>query len=287
MDFRNASLVTKSLKCLANFINLEYSGKPWNRYSHFSNFIHPKQNYSLSLKDHQSNRIKDCALATLYHMDDIASNFDQLSNIINSTATPDGGFLEIEVLQLIYAAISLVGLHILKPFHDLILGKDTTMYSTLLNSFLKLYEVLNSTSPKDILTFQVFNFSKPEHFKNALPNSDLSKNLINVAKEYSHEVCQLISLLLKKFAYGFDYQKGAILALVKNMSDDTGIVLKLCDLDDEKINQLNQVQIHNLSEEGSDIFGKQNLKHVSCKVILNNSADLKIKNLSDKSIKKV
>ena len=91
----------------------------------------------------------------------------------------------------------------------------------------------------------------------------------------------LISLLLKKFAYGFDYQKGAILALMKNMSDDTGIVLKLCDLDDEKINQLNQVQIHNLSEEGSDIFGKQNLKYVSCKIVLNNSADLIIKNSSD------
>ena len=91
----------------------------------------------------------------------------------------------------------------------------------------------------------------------------------------------LISLLLKKFAYGFDYQKGAILALMKNMSDDTGIVLKLCDLDDEKINQLNQFQIHNLSEEGSDIFGKQNLKYVSCKIVLNNSADLIIKNSSD------
>ena len=98
VDFRNESLVTKSLKCLANFKNPEYSGEPWNRYSHFSNFIHPKQNYSLSLNDHQSNRIKHCALATLYHTDDIANNLDQLSNVINSTATLDGGFLEMEVL---------------------------------------------------------------------------------------------------------------------------------------------------------------------------------------------
>ena len=43
--------------------------------------------------------------------------------------------------------------------------------------------------------YQVFKFSKPEHFKNALPNSERSQNLINVAQEYSREVCQLVSLL--------------------------------------------------------------------------------------------
>ena len=62
---------------------------------------------------------------------------------------------------------------------------------------------------------QVFKFSTPEHFKNALPNSELSQNLINVAREYSREVCQLISLLLKKFAYGFEYQNEQFLDLAK------------------------------------------------------------------------
>ena len=86
---------------------------------------------------------------------------------------------------------------------------------------------------------------KLKQFKNALPNSELSQNLINVAQEYSREVCQLITLLLKKFAYGFEYQKGAIIGFGEKTSDDTGTVLKLCDLGDEKINQLNRVQIHN------------------------------------------
>ena len=68
-------------------------------------------------------------------------------------------FLELQNLKLIYVGISLVGLHILKPFHNLILDKYTTYY-TLLNSFPKLNEELNLTSPKDMLTLnQVATFS--------------------------------------------------------------------------------------------------------------------------------
>ena len=74
--------------------------------------------------------------------------------------------------------------------------------------------------------------------------------------------------------------------LISKTSDDTGTALKLCDLNDEKINQLNQVQIHNLSEEQSvgfvdyelDIRGKQNLESVSREMVLTKSADLTIKN---------
>ena len=177
-------------------------------------------------------------------MDDFANYFDQFSNVINRNAILDCGFLEMEVLQPIHAAISLFSLHILKTFYNLILDKDTT-YSTFLNSFSKPYEELNSTSLKDMQTLnQVFKFSKPKHFKNTLLNWELSQNLINVAQEYSREVCQLISLL---FGYGFEYQKGAIFGFGEKNSDNTGTILKLCDLDDEKINQLIQVQIHNHS----------------------------------------
>ena len=38
IEFQNESFVVKSLKCLTNFINKDYSAKPWNRYSHFSSF---------------------------------------------------------------------------------------------------------------------------------------------------------------------------------------------------------------------------------------------------------
>ena len=45
---------------------------------------------------------------------------------------------------------------------------------------------------------------------------------------------QLISLILKKFAYGFEYQKVAIFGFGEKKSGDTETVLKLRDLDDEK-----------------------------------------------------
>ena len=92
--------------------------------THFSNFIRPKENYSLPLKDNQFNRINDCTLIVLYHMDDIANHLDQFSNLINSITIFDHVFLEMEVLKPIYAATSLVGLHIIKPFHNLILIED-------------------------------------------------------------------------------------------------------------------------------------------------------------------
>ena len=67
VEFRNESLVIKSLKCLTNFIDWDYSAKPWSLYSHFSNFIHQKEeNCLLSLKDHRFNRINDCTLTLLY-----------------------------------------------------------------------------------------------------------------------------------------------------------------------------------------------------------------------------
>ena len=98
---------------------------------------------------------------------------------------------------------------------------------------------------------QRFKQRKSEHFKNALPNSELFQNLIRVAQAYSPAVCQLISLLLKKFAYGFEYQKGAIFGFTKKTSDDTWTALKFCDPDDEKINHLYQAETENLSEAPS------------------------------------
>ena len=52
VDFKNESFVIKSRKYLSNFINQDYSVKPWNRSNHFASFIAPKKNKSLSLKDH-------------------------------------------------------------------------------------------------------------------------------------------------------------------------------------------------------------------------------------------
>lgn len=288
VEFRNESFVVKSLKCLSNFINRENSAKPWNRFSHFSNFILPKINHSVSLKDHRFNRLNDCALSVLYHMDDIASYLDQFSSIINGITVLDRSFLEMEVLKPIYAAISLVGIHILKPFHQLIMDKDTT-YSTLLCSFPKLHEELLSIEPADMITLnQVFCFTSNEHLKDSLPKPELTSNLMIVAEEYKREVCQLIKILLKKFADGFELQKGAIFGFGEKKESTTGTVLKISSQDEDMMRVIDQVQIHNLGEERSvgfinfelDIRGKQNLEAVSRKMVLNKSADL-TKNLTD------
>ena len=76
---------------------------------------------------------------------------------------------------------------------------------------------------------------------------------------------------LNEFAYGFEFQKGAIFGFGEKKDNDTGTVLKICVVGKEKLEQLDKVQIHNLSEERSvgfinyelDILGKQNLEAVS------------------------
>ena len=98
VQFKNESFIVKSLKCLSNFINSDYSAKPWNRYSHFSDFIKPKKNYSLSLKGHRFNCLNDCAVSILYHIDDIAQYLDRYKNVINGITTLDRSFIEMEVL---------------------------------------------------------------------------------------------------------------------------------------------------------------------------------------------
>ena len=71
IDFCNYSFIYKAITCLTSFINNEYSSKPWNRQQHFDPFISPKRNQSISVKDHHFNRIFDCCIHILYHVDDI------------------------------------------------------------------------------------------------------------------------------------------------------------------------------------------------------------------------
>ena len=48
VEFQNESFVIKALTCLSNFINRDFSGKPCQ---HFTDFIKPKENMSVTLKD--------------------------------------------------------------------------------------------------------------------------------------------------------------------------------------------------------------------------------------------
>ena len=282
VEFKNESFVIKSLKCLSNFINKDYSAKPWNRHSHFSNFIKPKENHSLSLKDHRFNRLNDCALAILYHIDDIARYLDKYTNIINGISILDRSFIEMEALKPIFAAISLVGVHILWPFHLLLLDKETT-YTTLLSAIPLLHDELISVAPQDLLQLkQSFMFASKDHFEASLPHVDLQQVLMEMAQEYPTEIIQLITLLLKKFANGFEYQKGAIFGFGDTKNDDTGTVTKICKLNETEMKTLGRAQTHNLGEERSvgfvnyeiGIRGRQNLESASKKLVLNKSADL-------------
>ena len=133
--------MVKAIKCLTNFINRDYSAKPWNRCPHFEEFIKPKENMSLSLKDHRFNRLQDCTLAVLHHMQDIRDN---------GMAILDRSFVEIEVLKLTLATISLLGIHIIQPFQSLLMDPETK-YSMLLVAFRKLYENLMNIAPETYL----------------------------------------------------------------------------------------------------------------------------------------
>ena len=109
-----------------SLINRDFSSKPWNRQEHFDAFIHPKKNESLSLKDLRFNRVCDCAIHVLHHLDDVNAYLDTYSNILNTLAIQDRSFLGMELLQPILCAISLIGIHFTSPYLSMVISIDTT-----------------------------------------------------------------------------------------------------------------------------------------------------------------
>lgn len=167
----------KSIKCLTKFVNKENSAKPWNRHSHFSSFISPKTNETIELKDHRFNRLNDCCMLLLYHLDDIAEYLLKFEHVTNNMAILDRSFVEMaEVLKPIYCATALLGIHILRPFLRLLIDTDTT-YETLLTAFPKLNSELEEVDPNLLFdSQQVFKFLPNDMFKETLPKDHLLKN---------------------------------------------------------------------------------------------------------------
>ena len=95
----------------------------------------------------------------------------------------------------------------------------------------------------------VFEFVAEEMFKDCLPDNDLLHVLSQRYEKRPQEIKQPITLCLKKFSDCFAYQKGAIFGFSDKSRRDTGPVLKIFDLDEEKLNVLNTVQVHNFGEE--------------------------------------
>ena len=82
-----------------------------------------------------------------------------------------------EVLKPIYAAIALLGTHILKPYHHLLMKPDTN-YSTLLKAFPQLHNEPTTIPAEKLLTKeQVFFFVDKDTFTYSLPDKDLIEAL--------------------------------------------------------------------------------------------------------------
>ena len=87
----------------------------------------------------------------MHHLNDIADYLNANSTIINVIAIFYKSFIEMELLKPIYGAIALLGLHITRPFHTLLIDPSTT-YSTLMVSFIRLYKDLTEIPAKNFLT---------------------------------------------------------------------------------------------------------------------------------------
>ena len=231
VEYRNESFIIKAIKCLSNLINSDNSSKPWNRHSHFSEFIAPKKNMSLCLKDHRFNRIQDCSLSLLYHFDDIVKYLDKYKNIVNGLTVLDRSFAEMEILKPILATISLLGVHITRPFQTLIMDPSTN-YSMLIKTFEELYLNLNNTPSEELLEAKyTCNFIKEDIFTTSLPATCLVENLNVVAAKYHNQVCSLLELALPSFADGLAKQRGAIFGFGPTANHETGSLLKVASAD--------------------------------------------------------
>ena len=130
-------------------------------------------------------------------------------------------------------------------------------------------------------------------FKDCLPDNDLLHVLSQCCEKYPQEIKQLTTLCLKKFADGFTQQKEATFGFSDKSRRDTGPVLKISDLGEEKFNVLNTVQVHNLGEEHNvglfsyeiSIRGEKDFKAASRKLALNKSNDMIVNPQTNKSYK--
>ena len=284
VDFANEDFISKAIKCLTSFINKDFSAKPWNRQSHFDSFIAPKINESFSYKEQRFNRLFQCCMVLVYHIDDIANYLDTYRNIINGISILDRSFVEMTLLKPIFCAVALIGIHITFPFELLLVSKETN-YSTLTVCFPVLYDEIKNTDPESLCTTetQVFHFVSSDLFQTAI--GKIKEGVLNSINDtiqmHKKEIVNLLRLILPKCAKGFSTQKGKIFGFGDD-KDEATTTFKVCNATDEEMEKLNLASVHNLSEERSvghinfelGIRGHRNLEASSKKLVLNKSFDL-------------
>ena len=283
VDFANDDFITKAIHCLSNFINKDCSAKPWNYHSHFNSHIKPRKNMSVILKDHRFNRIFVCCEGLAYHIDDIASYLDKYRNVVNGITILDRSFVDMPILKPIFCAVSLIGIHITKPFQALLIDVDTK-YTNLMTAFPKLYKELTTVDAVDMCStsIQVFRFVSKEMFESCAPEKEVCCVIDECVKVYKDQIVALMKMMISKIADGFDLQRGAIFGFGTHANDDTGSLLKVADATEKEKQELDSTNVHNLGEERSvgsinneiKIRGKRNLESASRKLVLNKSFDL-------------
>lgn len=165
--------------------------------------------------------MQNCSLAVLYHINDISTYLKKF-DIINGIAILDRTFADVKILKPILAAISLLGIHITRPFHALMMDPETN-YSILLQSFSKLYSDLTSVSPLAYLTTnKVSTFIGDGTFNKSLPERILLDEVEKTIVDYKSEIIKIMKLALELFANGFSHQKGSIFGIGPQADCDTG-----------------------------------------------------------------
>ena len=294
VSFERESFISKALTCLSSFINSDFSEKPWNRQADFDTFIAPKKNESLSLKDHRFNRIFDCCIHILYHMDDIRSFLESNKNILNGLAILDRTFVNMDLLTPIFCATALIGIHFANPFFCLMLNKSTS-YETLLERFPMLYNDFKANITDAILHTEekVASFVDNQTFQTSLPKPVLRQNVQQLSLMHKDNVLMILQTILPRLAEGFSVQRGALFGFGPNANDTNVRSLKIVSLPEgDKRTKMLSAPVHNLHEERSvgsisyelNIRGRQHLESVSKKHLLNKSIDI-VNNLDLKDLR--
>ena len=175
------------------------------------------------MKDRRFNRLFDCCLSVLYHFDGIKLYLDTFSSIINGIAILDRSFLDMDLLQPIFCAVSLVGVHFTRPYTSLLLDTETT-YDTLRIASPEFYRDLKECQVELLLQTkeQVAKFLPPDKFDLSLPKKCLLDTLALYTAQYEKEIKQLLGIFLTRMADGFSIQRGAIFGFGPTTNEPTG-----------------------------------------------------------------
>ena len=273
VDFGRENFIRKTIKCLTCLINKDFSAKPWNRSKHFLNFIKPKQNKFFSEKDHRFNRLFECCCSLVYYFEDITSYLETYQSVINGITILDRSFTDMPLLKVIFAATSLIGIHLSGPFYALI-KSTATNYSTLLEVFPQIHSQLKTIPVSSYMQTDCRLLSVKTCFLECRPKQEILLSISKTVEEHIDKIKTLLGFMLEEISHDLEVQRGAIFGFSEHRSE-VPLVSKISEVTKQELAKLNKATIHNLAEERSvgsinyelGIRGKTNLKCASRKFV--------------------